>query len=162
MLLYIVRHGLAGQRGDPRFSDDSLRPLTGKGEKQFRKVVKKLARRGFAPTVVATSPLVRCRQTAELICQRVVPSPALVERDSLQPGGRLETLVAWSNEQGAEELAWVGHAPDVDDLAAALVGSRAGAITFAKGAVAAIRFEGKILPGRGSLRWLVTPSALGC
>ena len=47
MLLYIVRHAFAGQHGDPRYPDDSLRPLTNKGRKQARRMIKKLARRGF-------------------------------------------------------------------------------------------------------------------
>jgi phosphohistidine phosphatase len=156
MLLYIVRHAPAGQHGDPRYPDDAVRPLTEKGQRQFRKAIKKLARRGFAPTLVATSPLVRCRQTAEVICERVCPAPQLVELDSLRPDSRLDALVAWSNEQEAEELAWVGHAPDVDEMAAALIGSRAGGIEFAKGAVAAIHFDVAIAAGQGDLRWLVT------
>lgn len=161
MLLYIVRHGLAGQHGDPRYPDDDLRPLTDKGTKQVSKVAKKLFRRGFAPTLVATSPLVRCRQTAEAICQRVTPPPELVEWDGLRPGSELEQLVSLSNASGAEELAWVGHAPDVDELCAALVGARPEAIAFAKGAVAAIRFRDTITVGSGELRWYVTPAVLG-
>jgi phosphohistidine phosphatase len=161
MLLYIVRHGLAGQHGDPRFPDDDLRPLTDKGIKQVSKVAKKLARRGFAPTLVATSPLVRCRQTAEAICQRIVPAPELVEWDALRPGSDLTQLISLSGSSGAEELAWVGHAPDVDQLCAALLGSRPEATGFAKGAVAAIRFHDAIVIGSGELRWYVTPSVLG-
>jgi phosphohistidine phosphatase len=162
MLLYIARHAFAGQHGDPRFPDDALRPLTSKGRKQFRRVMKKLRRRGFAATLVATSPLVRCRQTADVICDRVCPTPELVELASLAPGSQLESLVSWSNEQGVEELAWVGHAPDVDRLAAALAGARDGAIVFAKGAVAAIQFDEEIVVGQGELRWLATPKLLGC
>ena len=161
MLLYIVRHALAGQHGDPRYPDDALRPLAKKGHKQFRRLVKKLARRGFAPTVVATSPLVRCRQTAEIIRERLCPTPELVELDCLQPGSQLDALIAWSNERGAEELAWVGHAPDVDEMAVELIGGRAGAIRFAKGAVAAIGFDDRMAIGQGELRWLVTPQVLG-
>jgi phosphohistidine phosphatase len=160
--LYIVRHAYAGQHGDPRYADDSLRPLTGKGRKQFRRVVKKLARRGFAPKIVATSPLVRCRQTAEMICERISPPPPLVELESLAPGSRRLVLVDWSNSQDADALAWVGHAPDVDQLAAALLGMRDSAIAFAKGAVAAIRFEEKIADGQGELVWLATPKILKC
>jgi phosphohistidine phosphatase len=160
--LYIVRHAYAGQHGDPRYSDDSLRPLTGKGRKQFRRAVKKLARRGFAPKVVATSPLVRCRETAEVICERISPAPPVVQLEALAPGSRLGELVEWSNEQGADAIAWVGHAPDVDQLAAALLGMRDSAIVFAKGAVAAIRFEEKIAEGQGELVWLATPKILKC
>jgi phosphohistidine phosphatase len=161
MLLYIVRHAYAGQHGDPRYPDDALRPLTKKGQKQFRRVVKKLTARGFAPTLVATSPLLRCRQTADAICDRVCPTPRLAELPALEPGSQLDALVGWSNEQGADELVWVGHAPDVDRLAAALLGSRAGALRFAKGAVAAIHFDDAMAPGLGELRWFVTPKALG-
>lgn len=162
MLLYIVRHGLAGQHGDPRYPDDALRPLTEKGQKQFRRVVKKLSRRGFAPQRVATSPLVRCRQTAELICERLSPSPELVELAALQPGSQLDALIAWSNQQGVDELAWVGHAPDVEALVGELIGASGEALVLAKGAVAAIAFDDLIEAGQGQLRWLATPAMLGC
>lgn len=156
-MLYIVRHAFAGQHGDPRWPDDSLRPLTGKGRKQFRRLVKKLARRGFAPAVVATSPLVRCRQTADELCDRFVPPPELVELEPLEPGSRLDELVEWSNARDADSLAWVGHSPDVDQLAAALLGMRDGGIDFAKGAIAAIRFDEHIAPGEGELVWFTSP-----
>ncbi len=160
--LYIVRHAYAGQHGDPRYPDDALRPLTSQGAKQFRKFAKKLARRGFVPGMVATSPLVRCRQTAELVCERVEPPPELTELDALEPGSRLGELVEWSNRQQAETLAWVGHAPDVDQLAAALLGMNDSAIAFAKGAAAAIAFDGPLVPGQGELLWFVKPKLLGC
>ncbi len=117
MQLYIVRHAFAGQHGDPRYPNDDLRPLTRRGRKQFSRAMKKLARREFEPKLVASSPLIRCRQTAEVICERVGTTPQLIELDGLRPGSRLEALVSWSNEQGVDELAWVGHAPDVSYLA---------------------------------------------
>jgi phosphohistidine phosphatase len=160
--LYIVRHAYAGQHGDPRWPDDALRPLTGKGLKQFRRVVKKLARRGFAPEAVATSPLVRCRQTADVVCDRLLPPPELVELEALEPGSRLDALVEWSNSQNVATLAWIGHAPDVDQLAAALLGMRAGGIAFSKGAVAAIRFDDEIAEGEGELVWFTSPKILKC
>lgn len=161
MLLYIVRHAYAGQHGDPRYPDDSQRPVTKKGCKQFRRLIKRLTRRDFAPSVVASSPLLRCRQTAELICERIAPRPDLVLLDSLQPAGDLESLVTWSNEQGAEELAWVGHSPDVDRMIAVLLGAPDGSIAVAKGAVAAIEFDDTIAAGHGHLQWCVTPKVIG-
>jgi phosphohistidine phosphatase len=160
--LYIVRHAYAGQHGDPRYPDDSLRPLTKRGVKQFRKVVKKLHRIGFAPEVLATSPLIRCKQTADVICERVFPPPEFVELDALQPGSELDTLIAWTNARGAESTAWVGHAPDVDHLAAALLGMDGRAISFSKGAVAAIRFDEHVALGEGGIRWFAGPKLLGC
>lgn len=93
MQLYIVRHAFAGQHGDPKYPDDDMRPLTKKGRRRFGRLVKKLARRGFAPAVVATSPLVRCRQTADVIAARLGLAAGIVELDALRPGSRLDELV---------------------------------------------------------------------
>jgi phosphohistidine phosphatase len=159
MKLYIVRHGLAGEHGDPRYPDDRMRPLTEEGRKRFAAVAKHLADAGFAPQVVATSPLVRCRQTAEIVAERVRGKPKLIELEALEPGSRLEAL----NDQGKEEIAWVGHAPDVSDLTAALLSARGdAAIRFAKGAVVCIAFDGEVARGAGELQWLVTARVLGC
>ena len=162
MMLYLVRHAFAGQHGDPRYPDDGLRPLTSKGRKRFRRLVKKLARRGFAPVIVATSPLVRCRQTADEIADRFDLSEPPVELAALEPGSQLDPLVEWTREQGADEVAWVGHSPDVDRLAAVLLGASIGSLVFAKGAVAAVRFDDEIAPGQGELLWFATPKSLGC
>jgi phosphohistidine phosphatase len=160
--LYIVRHAYAGEHGDPRYPDDSLRPLTTEGIKQFRKAVKKLTKRGFAPQAVATSPYVRCRQTAEIICERLEPAVKLVELSALEPGSDLAALVRWSREQQVNSLAWVGHAPDVDNFAARLLGAPAHSIQFRKGAVAELRFDDEVELQAAALRYFLAPAELGC
>lgn len=163
MMLYLVRHAWAGHFGDPEWPNDFERPLTEKGVKRFSSVLKKLTAREFSPTLVATSPLVRCRQTAELIAEHVNPQPEIAELDELRPGSELESLVEWTAKQSeqADSIAWVGHAPDVGRMAAALIG-QAGWIRLAKGAVCAIRFYDTPELGGGELRWLVTAKILGC
>ncbi len=158
MLLYIVRHAEAGQHGDPRYPDDALRPLTQKGRKRFARLVKKLARRDFAPTLIATSPLVRCRQTAQIILDRLDGGPKLMELSELAPGSELASLIAWTNGHQDRQVAWVGHAPDVSRLTAELIGAGSSDIDFSKGAIAAIEFAAEIDPGEGQLQWLVTPT----
>lgn len=162
MFIYIVRHAYAGQHGDPAYPDDSIRPLTKKGQKRFKRTVKKLARRGFAPEFIATSPLVRCRQTADLIAERIALESTVTELAALAPGSDLDSLLEWTREQGEHDVAWVGHAPDVDDLAAQLIGDGPSRIRFAKGAVAAIEFSGEPIEGEGQLCWLATPDLMGC
>ena len=61
--LYLVRHGLAEERGDA-WPDDTKRPLTDEGISRMRKAARGLARLGVSVEVVLTSPLVRARQTA--------------------------------------------------------------------------------------------------
>jgi phosphohistidine phosphatase len=161
MTLYIIRHAVAGQRGDPNYPDDSLRPLTKKGRRRFSRMIKRLAKRGFAPQVVATSPLVRCKQTAEALVERLASSTPIVELRELEPGSDLQAVVAWTKQQGVVDVAWVGHAPDVDRMLEALLGQENGCIEMAKGAVAALEFEHEVGLGQGGLSWLVTPAILG-
>jgi phosphohistidine phosphatase len=162
MLLYIVRHAWAGQHGDPRYPDDNLRPLTDEGRKRFRRVVRKLVKRKFDPKHVATSPLVRCRQTAELVSAGTPQEPTIVELDDLAPGGRLAPLVEWTSQFDEGDVVWVGHSPDVERLIAQLIGAGVGRVRMAKGAVAAIAFEHDVAPGEGELAWLATAALLGC
>jgi phosphohistidine phosphatase len=163
MKLYIVRHGLAGEHGDPRYPDDRLRPLTDEGRKRFTETAKRLVEAGFEPGIVATSPLIRCLQTAEIVVDRARGNPKLVEIAALEPGSDLDALIDWTIEQEKDEVAWVGHAPDVTDLTAGLLSDGDDCrIRFAKGAVACIAFEGGIARGAGELQWLVTAKVLGC
>lgn len=164
MDLYLIRHAWAADREDPRWPDDASRPLTAEGRKRFAKLAARLAETDLRPTLIATSPLVRCRETAELVAAAVPGRPPIVELAELEPGSDLAGLVRWTAEQagGHQRIAWVGHAPDVDRMCAALIGQGDCLIRFSKGAVAAVRFYEPIAPGRGELRWLVTAKALGC
>jgi phosphohistidine phosphatase SixA len=162
MLLYIVRHAWAEERDAARFPNDDLRPLTGEGKKRFAKMVERLLDGGFRPILVATSPLVRCRQTADIMLKHLANEAKLVELDALRPGSDLAELIRWTAEQQGDAIAWVGHAPDVTDLAAALIGDGAAAIRFAKGAAAAIEFASEVAAGKGELNWLATAKLLGC
>jgi phosphohistidine phosphatase SixA len=161
MFLYIARHARAGERGDPRWPDDSLRELTPDGIDRYAKVVKILAARGFAPTHIATSPYTRCVQTAQIIAENIRGKPKIDELEALEPGSDLEPLLDWSRAQGDADTCWVGHSPDVERLAADLIGDGAARIRFAKGAVAAISFEDDINSGAGELYWLATAKLLG-
>ena len=161
MHIYIIRHAWAYEHGDPRWPDDSQRPLEQEGAERFARVVELLAQRGFAPDAIATSPYVRCRQTAEIAAAHSTQSPQLVELDGLKPGSDFAELIEWTRKQQAESVAWVGHAPDVSWLAASLISEGDAMIRFAKGAVASIRVEGPLGAGCGELQWHATAKLLG-
>jgi phosphohistidine phosphatase len=163
MIVYIVRHALAGDRDPDRWPNDNLRPLTNEGRKRFQSFSKRLAKRGIAPGIIATSPLVRCRQTADILASRIPGHPPVVELDALAPSSQLAPLLRWNTEQASahDEVAWVGHAPDVEELTAALIGDTQARIRFSKGAVAAIDYQSDEA-GFGRLLWLATAKLLGC
>jgi len=162
MFVYICRHAWAGEHGDPRWANDSLRELTPEGSERYAKVVRLMGERGFNPSRIATSPYMRCRQTAEIIAQNIEGRPAIDELEALEPGSELGPLLEWSNAQsGSGDLCWVGHSPDVEHMTAALIGDTAARIRFAKGAVAAMEFDDEVEAGAGELYWLTTAKLLG-
>ena len=161
MFIYIARHAWAHHFGDPRWPDDSQRELEFDGAERYMQVVETMAERGFAPEAIATSPYARCRQTADLISQHTLHHPEVTELDALAPGSDLEQLAEWSQRSDGEQICWVGHAPDVGRLTAALIGSPRANVRFAKGAIAAIRYYSDIGPGCGELYWHVTAKSLG-
>jgi len=162
MLVYIVRHAWAGHYGDPNWPDDTLRPLTADGKTRFAQVAKTLSDRGVCPAVIASSPLVRCRQTADILAKHIGSRPEVIEQPALEPGSDFAEACRWTSQQNQGDVAWVGHSPDVSHFVARFIGGGDSQIRFAKGACAAVSFDGQFDPGRGVLQWLVTAKMLGC
>ncbi len=162
--LYIIRHAWAENLDVFHWSTDWERPLTAAGRRRFTAVAIQLVERGFQPEIIATSPLVRCHETADIVAGVVGNGAPIVELDALRPGSDLGVLLDWTADEARryEHVAWVGHAPDVGRMATWLTVASAGEMRFAKGAVAAIRFVDRPAAGQGELRWFVTAKALGC
>jgi len=157
--LYLVRHGIAEERGDA-WPDDAVRPLNDRGSSRFEKSVRGLVRIGVVVDVVLTSPLVRARQTAEILATRLDPRPPMVTVESLAPGGSHQAVFADIEKQGRRSrIALVGHEPGIGELAGRLIGLRH-ALPFKKGSVC--RIDADALPPAqvGSLAWFLTPRIL--
>ena len=108
--LYLVRHGLAEERGEA-WPDDTKRPLTEEGMSRLRRAAHALARLELPADVVLTSPLVRTRQTAEILAGALSPHPPLINVDVLAPGRALGAAVR------VPELDWHARAiPHYDYL----------------------------------------------
>jgi phosphohistidine phosphatase len=157
--LYLIRHGVAEERGDA-WPDDSKRPLTEEGMTRMRKAVRGLSRLGIIFDVVLTSPLVRARQTAEIVAGGLAPRPTLVNIESLAPGGGYAALMTDLEKHARKaRIALVGHEPDIGELAARLIGSRR-SIEFKKGAICRIDVDEIPPNGPGQLRWFVVPKIM--
>jgi phosphohistidine phosphatase len=157
--LYFVRHGLAEERGEA-WPDDTKRPLSGEGMSRMRKGARGLARFGVAIEVILTSPLVRARQTAEILAGEIEPRPSLVNIDSLAPDGSYTAVVADLEKHARKtRIALVGHEPMIGELVARLIGSRH-AIEFKKGSICRVDVDDLPPAGPGDLRWMLTPKML--
>jgi phosphohistidine phosphatase len=157
--LYLIRHGLAEDRGEA-WSDDTKRPLSEEGMSRLRKEARGLARLGVSLDIVLTSPLVRARQTAEIVAAAFDPRPHVASADSLAPGAQYAAVVADLEKHARKtRIALVGHEPSLGELAARLVGTRH-PIQFKKGAVCRIDVDALPPAGPGSLRWFLTPKVM--
>jgi phosphohistidine phosphatase len=158
--LYLIRHAVAEQRGDA-WPDDAKRPLSEEGMARMRKAVRGLSRLDVAIDVILTSPLVRARQTAEIVAAGLTPRPSIVNIDALTPAGTFSALVADLEKHARKttSIALVGHEPHIGEIAARLIGSRH-PIEFKKGAVCRIDVEQLPPHGPGDLRWFLPPRTL--
>ena len=157
--LYLIRHGVAEERG-LSWPDDSKRPLTAAGMSRMKKAGRGLRDIDVAFDIVLTSPLVRTRQTAEIVAGELEPRPNVVNVDSLAPGGTYQAVFADLEKQNRRvRIALVGHEPGIGEIAARLIGSRH-PIEFKKGAVCRIDVDGFPPTAPGDLRWLLTPKIL--
>jgi phosphohistidine phosphatase len=157
--LYLIRHGVAEERGEA-WPDDTKRPLSDAGASRMRKAARGLARLGVKFDVMLTSPLVRTRQTAEIVAAAFDIRPPIVAVESLTPDGSPQAVFADLEKQARRRrIALVGHEPGIGELAARLAGSRQ-PIAFKKGAVCRIDV-GALPPAvSGALRWFLTTRIL--
>jgi phosphohistidine phosphatase len=152
--LYIVRHAVAEDMSET--GDDASRRLTKKGRKAFVQLVRQLRSAGLEVALIATSPLVRTRETAEALAEELGDKPPVEVVDALAPGSDWRAMAEWTSRQDATSVAWVGHAPCVGRLVALAIGAGEAGIVMRKGAVASIRLPAGI--GQpGELEWLATP-----
>lgn len=167
MKLYLVRHGVAYEHGDPKFPNDDDRTLTPKGIRRFRTAAAGLLEVVDAPAVLLTSPLPRAAQTAAILQAEAGAETRTAGCDALRPGGAFDRVLAACAAEagdGADErgIALVGHNPSLGLLAAWLLqGDDARfALPLKKGGVACIAFDGLPAPGAGDLEWVLTPGIL--
>jgi len=120
--LFLVRHAEAAP-GEP----DDLRPLTSSGREKARALGERLA--AAHPDAVLTSPLLRARETGELIARPTHVYPQPDER--LAPGATAD-LLREAVEGKGETVVAVGHQPDCSEIVFELTGRQ---VPFAPGDV---------------------------
>jgi phosphohistidine phosphatase len=148
----LIRHGEAGDDA-PR---DELRALTLRGRTAVARVGRALRRRGGDFTLIASSPLVRAVQTAEIIAANVGHEGRMIVHEALVPEGRVSRAMEWlATLAGEDSIALVAHEPILSSLAGALLGiQRFPALR--KGEALRLRLPDG--PGhRGELRWRIDP-----
>ena len=162
MRLYLIRHGKAVSAG--LATSDAERPLSPEGREATERVAKRLRGLGVEWGLILTSPLVRARQTAEIL-RGVGLAPSVEEAGELGPGGELAAwlpfLASWRKE-GRGDLAAVGHLPNLALWAESLAwGEEKERIVLKPGGILGLELpESGSIPGNCSLFWVTSPKLL--
>jgi phosphohistidine phosphatase len=162
MRLILFRHGPAGQRDPARWPDDAKRPVTRRGRERTVRAAAGLRRLIGAANRVVTSPLVRARQTAELVGEAVAPQVRVETLDALLPGAPTRETLRWLRglDSGAKVIL-VGHEPHLGKVAGILLfDSVAAQMPLKKAGALMIDFVGPVEAGAGRLVAFLPPRAL--
>jgi phosphohistidine phosphatase len=156
MIVYFVRHGIAEDAA--AVGSDAQRRLSEKGRAKMAAIGQTLAELQIEPDAILTSPLVRARQTADIVA-RALGLPSRVEDDDRLAGGfdlpRLGEIL--TEHADAESVMLVGHEPNMSAVIGHAIGG--GYVEMKKGAVACVEFSDPASP-RGELLWLAPPKIL--
>ena len=160
MELYLLRHGLAVERGTPGFKDDATRPLTPKGKKQLKRVGRTMVKLDLDFQLILTSPLLRARETAELVAVSLKAAKRLKLCDAL--AADREPLALMRSLQRLkpvpQKVLLVGHEPFLSQLISLLTTGGADlAVELPKAGLCKLDLD-KLRVGKcARLVWLLTP-----
>lgn len=151
MFLHLLRHAEA----EAHRPDDFSRSLTEKGSKQARRIGCFMKEQCIRPDVILTSPVVRARQTAEIVV-KLLGNTALTEAPwaacGMTPDAALAELSGFAK---LDSVMIVGHEPDLGFLITSLIGlGRSESIQIAKATLVGVNLP-RLQFGSGMLRYLL-------
>jgi phosphohistidine phosphatase len=156
--LYLIRHADALALGERGITDDVERPLSEQGQNQMEVVARGLRGKGIVLDLIVSSPLVRARQTADLLVRGWSPAPLEVQiSETLAPEAKPRKTARYLRDLKVARVGLVGHSPQLPRLAAWLIGGKRAHLDLAKAGVASITCDDEPAKGTGNLEWMVGP-----
>jgi phosphohistidine phosphatase len=163
MNLVVVRHAIALDPGEYArdHPDDAGRPLTPEGERKMKRAARGLHTLVPELQLLATSPLTRARQTAEILAALYEPIAPLVV-PVLAPGQPPAAVGRWLEHQRRyDTVAIVGHEPGLSRTVSWLLAGTEGSILeLKKGAACLLTIPDAVTAASATLLWALTPSQL--
>ncbi len=161
MRVVLFRHGIAGDRDPRRWPNDALRPLTTRGRERTEAAARGL-KRLFPLTRILSSPLLRATQTAEILRAAYGMTREIEVVPALAPvGSHREIITRLRALRPGENVALIGHEPDLGKLAAVFVfGAPNGNLPLKKAGACVVDFVGHPEAGTGKIVALLPPRML--
>lgn len=162
MEVLLLRHAEAGEADPQRWPDDSDRPITAEGREKQAAMARSLRKAGLGFDHLVTSPLLRARETADVVAEVFEYRDEPVVSDALKPGAAAEAMIhLLAKFPPDSRVALVGHEPHLSRTAAALIGRSGDArLDFKKSGAMLIEFDGAPTLGTGTLELLLKPKTV--
>jgi phosphohistidine phosphatase len=155
MKLYFFRHGHAEDAQAPQY-DDFSRRLTDKGIRRTEAAGRALLKLDIKPHRLYTSPVLRARQTGNILAKHLGMSVSV--QDEVGFGFGIQHIGPLIADLGVtDEVMFVGHEPDLSVTLSALIGG--GEMVMKKGGLARVDLFSRA-PLRGTLTWMLAPRIL--
>jgi phosphohistidine phosphatase len=153
----VLRHGRALPAD---VAGDAARPLSPEGAEEVARLGARLRALDAGPTRAFASPLVRARQTAEIVCRACVPPREIESLPELAPDVEPATLVARlaSELERGDRALTVGHQPLLGEFVRLLTGESRG---IRPATLVRIVCEIRIAPGSGRIETVLEPPDFG-
>lgn len=145
MLVYLVRHAVAAELSADGPRTDADRPLTEEGIERFREAARCYANLMVEPDRIVSSPLLRAKQTADLLVEALGFPGALEESEHLVYSAAPTRAVGVLQAElmaNSESIVLVGHEPHLGTLLGLLLsGSDRAPMPLSKGMCAAVEIR---------------------
>lgn len=155
MNLYLIRHSIAENISIDKKDFD--RELTSEGKSVIAKTSQAWKNYIDQLDIVLSSPLTRAVQTAEIISSNLQTNQNLIKDNNLGTGSRTSDLIELLNSLEYENVAVVGHQPDLSIHVNNFCGTGSFNLVFPPAALAKIEFDNSIKYGRGRLIYFIPP-----
>jgi len=155
MNIYLIRHAEAEQTSDLKPHEE--RELTPRGIAILKASADIWKNYITNIDIILSSPLNRAMQTAEIVKKSFEVKNDVVEEISLLNGGKTEDLLNLADSLGLNELAMIGHQPDIGIHIAILIGANELNCWIPPSTIAKISFDGNLKIGKGKLEFLIPP-----
>ncbi len=162
MKLILFRHGHAEELSE-KVKIDSLRGLTAKGRKKTQDMGQILKNMDLVPKLIATSPLKRSLQTAEVLANLFGISE-VHECVELKPNATVISTFSWLKSQHLSQniVLLVGHEPQLSSFVSwILTGHHQVIVEMKKAGFAVLDLDVYAQPMKARLEVLVGPKVVG-
>lgn len=159
MELLILRHCEAVEAGVEGVTADEDRILSTQGKQDAQNVGRTIAKLRLAPGKAFTSPIARCRETAQIVLNAAGSDAPIEISPTLKPGATPLGIIGLltSRASGVDRVLIVGHQPDLGKLVGSLAAPQGVQAHLPPGAIARIDVDQPKTAWTGRLVWLLPP-----